>query len=53
MAGLILNHLGWMLVAGATIIAAWDFFQKRDFSILVNLAFGYIIFFILARYFAH
>ncbi len=53
MAGAILNHLGWMLVAGATIIATWDFFQKRDFSILMNLAFGYIIFFILARYFTH
>ena len=51
LANKIFGGFGWLVVGYATAIAAFDFFQRREMSILVNLAVGIIIWRFLGHYF--
>ena len=52
-AQLVLGDFGWIVMGSASIIAAVEFFQKKDAWILGYLSFGYILFFTLGKYFSH
>ena len=52
-AKLVFGGFGWTVIASASVIAVIDFFQKRDFTIFMNLAIGFLMFFILGQYFNH